>query len=890
MQAQQIIKVSASFSNKTVQNIFLEFESQYPLRFFFKETELPKKTLSISFDNTPIIEAINELLKDSGLKAFLFKDYAVVIGPKALISENFTPRFYDAIKTNQALLDERLETGKIMVGIDNILSPTGIAKIRGEIKDEDSEELVSTCLVDFFELNQKVLSSNQGTFEITVPIGIYKVKITHPLYADLYTEITVKNDGDFTLALSKRIYELETVSILSQENELAESFAGLSRLNVAQIEAIPVFMGDPDPVKGILYLPGVTSAGDGATGFNVRGGNTDENQILLGGNMLFNANHAFGFFGGLNTDAIREVNLFRGDMPAEYGGRLSSVMDIQLKRASTEHFSLKGGIGPINGKLTAEIPLKPQKNSLLLSGRSLYSDWILNRIEVPEIRNSSLFFYDINAHYLHHFNTKNILTGEIYSSQDDFQYTNQFGFDYRSNAVSLHLSSLLGNRVTSSLALSYSSYKSIQKDLNTIHSGFDTGIQYFSFKEKVTFQQSLNVKWNGGLSIIYYQSQSGKIFSLRESSPVNTTTLPNQQAIETAGFLDLALLINQKWKINAGIRTSWFSFLGPGQYYLYQNNQNPLVEEIVDSLLFDKGSNIASYFTPEPRLSLNYQWSSTQSLKLGYSRTAQYIFQLSNFDIPIPTNPWILSNYFLKPQRAHNLSIEFIKNWQQVHWTTSFGSYYRWMTALKDYRDFADLMINRHFETEVFHVNGRAYGLELNLRKNKGILQTNISYTLARVERKTNGLSPERSINDNQWYPTNYDKTHELNIFLNYYLNFRHSIAITFNYATGRPTTAQIGYFDIDGISRIPIYANRNELRIPDYHRLDIAYTIGQSTKRSKQWKSSWTFGLYNVYGRRNAYAVFFNQNFSMPAKANKLSILGSAFPTITYNFNFGKQ
>ena len=411
---------------------------------------------------------------------------------------------------------------------------------------------------------------------------------------------------------------MEAVTITSVEDQVLQTVSGLTRLDKVQIDAMPAFMGEPDVMKSILYVPGVSTLGEGATGFNVRGGNTDENLILLGESSLFNANHAFGFFSGINTDVIENVKLYRGNMPAEYGGRLSSVMDIQLKNAHTEKFKLKGGIGPLHGKLLAEIPLQKGTQSLLIGGRSLYSDWLLDQVQIPDVQNSSVFFYDLNLRYFNRLSDRSKLTASLYSSLDDFEYAREFGFEYRTLAANLNLTHILNREISSSLDVSYGSYSSTRQDLiEPGNSAYDTQIRYYQAKGKITYSPSDRLSLTSGVSMIYYHTQPGTLAPLQTPSVVKPVVLPDQQAIEAAAFVSTELTIGTKWTLTPGLRISYFNALGPGQRFVYQDDQNPLISEITGSLSFASGESLAHYATLEPRLALNYQWAGQNALKLG---------------------------------------------------------------------------------------------------------------------------------------------------------------------------------------------------------------------------------------------------------------------------------
>jgi len=881
---------SVVFEN-SLEEVLGQIERNYSVRIFYKSEDLPNESVKIVLSDSSIVDGINEGLKQFDLKIIEYNNQIFVIGKKNLMEEVATSDFYEKIAIAGKVLTGMSQADNkelIVVGDKNNISLSGRGLINGLIVDQNTGEPIIGCLVSFAEVDDKAISDIEGRFQIRLPIGAYDLYLKSVGYADVVKKVILKGDGDFFANMSDQLTTLDEIVVYGdQEGNMVRRREVLSQL---QMKELPAFLGEPDIIKSILVLPGISSVGDGAAGFNVRGGNSDENLVLMNDIMLFNTSHALGFFGAINSDAISKVSLYKGDMPADFGGRLSSVLDIQLKEANNEKFSIKGGLGPFTGNLTMEIPLIKGKSSILVGGRSSYSDWLLNRVNVPDVKKSSLFFYDLNLHYAHQINEKFKLTSTVYLSQDNFGFSDKFGFEYGTQSFAVKLYNLLNRRITSDFSISYSDFKSQKFDYQgSLASIFDSGIEYYKLKERVVFELTNNFILDLGGSFINYESKPGLIRPGNEFSVISSNELKNKSAIELAGFASTVFSINSQVNLSAGIRISNYNLLGPERQFIYNDQSRPSVATMEDTVFFDTGENIISFSNLEPRFSFEWKIGSDIVLSSGYSRAAQYLFQISNTANAAPVDVWVLSNRYLLPPKTHNFSIDITRNKFLNFGIISLGYFYRTSSNLKDYIDFADLIVNEHLETEIINVQGRAYGMEFNLKRNFGNLTGDASYTFSRSQRKTDDALFKNSINVNNWYFSNYDKTHSMTLLSKYKFNNRHSISMNFNYSTGRPATAPIGFFDVEDGTRVPIYSERNQLRIPNYHRLDITYSVAQDYWERKKWKSSWTFGIYNIYGRRNAFSVFFTQSTGSQLQANKFSVLGSAFPAITYNISFSK-
>ncbi len=873
--------ITANYQGQSVTAVLQDIESKLPLQFYYKDNELPNKSITATFEESALEDVLYELLRETSLGYIPYRDYAIVIAPQTIVEESYSADYYQALEENLNQ-DENSRTNKrtIVIGDFKQLSPSGKAKITGQIIDEQTNEPIIGATLLWSELNVGTATDYDGNFETEIPTGEYEVLVQYIGYSDLLKKVKVYSDGTFDIPLSKAAIDLEAVVVSAQavDANVENVQIGVERLDAATIKKTPTFLGEADVVKTLLLNPGVSSIGEGATGFNVRGGNVDQNLILQDEGFIFNASHALGFFSTFNADLIRSVQLYKGNIPAQFGGRLASVLDVELRDGNFEQFKIKGGAGPVSSRISVEGPVIKEKSSFLAGFRSTYSDWVLQLINVEEVKRSSAFFYDANLKYTHRLNKKNTLTLSGYSSQDDFVYNQQFGFDYATWMGQLSFNTIFNDQFYNKFSLTTSNYTSTQTDLDpTTGANLTNEINYYKVKDVVTRDLDNGMKLDIGASAILYNSLPGERTPFGELSTVIPKRLEEERGIESAAFANIEYEVGPRLLASGGLRYSFYQFLGNKTIYEYQD-EDPTggVDNIIGTS--ERSGVIASYGNLEPRLSLRYKLDPAKSLKMGYSRTAQYVNQIYNSDTPTPTNQFQLSTNYIAPQRSHNFSIGYFQNLSDNNIETSIEVFGRVIDDAFDYKDFASLIVNDHLETELLSGEGRAAGVELSFKKKRGTVNGWLSYTLSRSERRIEG------INKNDWYRSNFDKPHDVSLVLNYNPNQRHTITVNFNYSTGRPATPPLGNYVTDRGLAVPVYAERNQVRIPDYHRMDIAYTIGQGYRKTAKVKTSWTLSLYNVYGRRNAFSVFYTPGaFNIP-EANKLAILGSVFPAITFN------
>lgn len=874
------LKITANFQGTPLKSALEKIESDYSIRLYFQEEQLPSKTISASFEEASIDVVMSELLSGSDLGYFAYRDFSIIIAPWVTIQEVYSADYYQALEENLNEDDDDREKRKqLVIGDIKELKPSGTAKIKGTVLYKREPVIGATIL--WTDLGEGTATDENGVFEMELPTGKHEILIQYIGYQDFMKTVVIYSDGEMTVKMRDDAVNLAEVVV---EAESADANVdnvqiGVAKLDVEQIKKLPTFMGEADVVKSLLLQPGVSTIGEGATGFNVRGGQVDQNLVMQDESFIFNASHALGFFSTFNTDLIKDVSLYKGNIPAQYGGRIASVLDVELKTGSFQDYKIKGGVGPVSSRISAEGPIVKDKTAFIAGFRSTYSDWVLSQFKLQEVKNSSAFFYDANLRITQKVGEKSTLILSGYASDDEFRYNNQFGFDYSTWIAALNLKTIHNDRLYSKLSLSTSEYKSTQFDFEGIDaSALDNSLKYYKIKEHITYNTENGMKLDMGLSSIFYDVNPGDIRPWGEFSETIPSTLENEKGLESAIFANAEWDITPALQVSGGLRFMHYAFVGPKTIFEYENGI-PDTEGIVDSV--SATGFIDNFISLEPRFSARYRINATTSVKLGYSRTSQFINQIANTDSPTPTSQWQLSREHIEPFRSHNFSLGVFKNFKDNIWETSAEVFYRNIDALFDYKDFAILIMNDNLETELLEGQGRAYGFEMSVKKKRGLWHGDLAYTFSRSQRMVEG------INRGTWYSSNFDKPHDFSLVLNYQPNQRHTFTMNFSYSTGRPTTPPFGNYKTERGAVVPIYANRNQIRIPDYHRLDIAYTIGQGYKKDQKFKTSWTISVYNLYGRENAFSVFFSQAAFQQAQANQLAILGSAFPALTFNFEF---
>ena len=765
--------------------------------------------------------------------------------------------------------------------------------ISGVISDSKTNETLIGVNIYIPEKKATITTNEYGFYSLTVPKGTYEIQISYVGYETLEETISLERDSKKNFNLTETGQALDEVVINTEKTatNIRKPEMSVHKLSTATIKKIPVVLGEVDIIRALLTLPGVTNAGEGQSGFNVRGGGADQNLILLDEATIFNSSHLFGFFSVFNPDAIKDLKLYKGGIPSRYGGRISSVLDIYQKDGNSNKFSMNGGIGLISSRLLAEGPIVKDKLSFLFAGRGSYAHLFLKLSDNP----NSAYFYDLNTKLNYKLNSNNNLFLSGYFGRDVFNINNNFINTYGNATLNLRWNHLFSDKLFSNLSAIYSDYY-YGLDLDLIGFLWNSGIKNYNIKYDFKYYVTDKVKLNYGVSGIYYDFNPGTIEPSNSESGINYKQLEKKYAFEPSVYLEAEQKISNKLSLSYGLRFSRFYRLGSSTVNLYENNQ-PVVfnQELqiyekatpIDTQFYDKNKVIESFNNLEPRFAASYQLNDNTSIKASYNRMTQYLQLISNTASPTPLDIWTPSDQYIKPQIADQVALGYFRNFKEDNYSLEVETYFKKVKNRIDYIDGADLIANEAIEQAILNGEMRSYGIEFLLRKNSGNLNGWISYTLSKSEQKTPGRNAnEPGINNGKWYRSGYDKLHNLSVTSSYNYNPKWTFGANFVLQTGQPVTFPNGQYEYQGIT-IPTYGLRNEDRLPTYHHLDISATYTPKPTKKNGWQSEWVFSIYNLYGRKNAASISFRQNVDTGAnEAIRLSIFGIV-PGVSYNFKF---
>ena len=680
----------------------------------------------------------------------------------------------------------------------------------------------------------------------------------------------------------------EIVVVGGRQSAVKNMMMGSEKFKPVILKNIPSAFGESDIMKIVLTLPGVTTIGEASSGYNVRGGATDQNLILYNGGTVYNPSHLFGLFTSFNSDAVEDVELFKSSIPVEYGGRISSVLRVTSKEANMEKFTGSASIGALTSKANIEIPIVKDHVSLLLNGRTTYSDWILKKLpEDSGYKNGTANFYDFGGALTWKINSMHRLKLYGYWSKDKFSFSSQDKYGYQNRNISVEWRSILNEKVTATFSAGLDHYdyfneeSSIPSEAARLSFGIDQLWGKIHFRQHLSEKQVLSY----GLSIQHYNVQAGKYEPVGEESCITTDQLQREKALESAAYIDYERSLTEKLSVSVGLRYSMFNALGPRDVNIYTDGELPSDETLIETR--HETGFIKTYHAPELRLSARYALQENLSLKAGFNTMRQYIHKVSNTSIMSPTDIWKLSDLNIKPQNGWQLAAGIYHETARKKYEFSAEVYYKHISDYLNYRSSAVLLMNHHLETDVISTKGQAYGVELQAKKPIGKLNGWVSYTFSRSLLRQDDNRVAMPLNDGDWYPTEYDRPHEVKAVLNFKFTERYSLSSNFNYATGRPTTLPAGkYYDSHTQKYMPYYTDRNTYRIPDYMRLDLAFNIEPTHKLTSFLHTSFSIGVYNALARKNAYNIYY-VNEGEKIKGYKLSVFGTAIPYVSLNIRF---
>lgn len=771
------------------------------------------------------------------------------------------------------------------------LSAQDRSTISGYIKDAQNGEDLIGATVLISGTSQGAITNVYGFYSITVAPGNYKVEFRYIGYQTVVRDVDLAANQRIDLELSGSAVQLEELVVTAEPDDVNVSGIQMSsnKLDIQTIQKIPTLLGEVDVLRSIQFLPGVSTVGEGASGFNVRGGSVGQNLVLLDEAPVYNSSHMLGFFSVFNPDAVKDINLIKGGIPARYGGRISSILDIRMKEGNNKEFAASGGIGTIFSRFAIEAPIVKDKASFIIAGRRSYADVLAKLFTDVLDDGAALNFYDLTLKANYNINPKNRVFVSGYLGRDNFKFDEQQGFTWGNRTATVRWNHIFNDRLFANFTTFFSDYDYVLAFGDDARDQFDWDSRIFNYDIKPEFTYFLNpsneISFGGEILLYRFEPANAVGVSNGETRDIS---LEDKYALETSVYLENIQKVGDNISLQYGLRSSNFQYIGPGKYFNYDNTEPGVRRNVTDTLTADNGEVIQSYNNLEPRFSIKYQVDPRNSIKASYNRTSQYIHLISNTTASNPLDIWTPSTNNIKPQIGQQWAVGWFRNFGvENNIEASLETYYRKTENQIDYIDGADILINEFLEGDLLSGNGRAYGLELLVKKKTGKVNGWVSYTLSRTELQVDG------INNNEWYPTRYDQTHNFKFAAFLETSGRWSFSANFTFISGTPTTFPSSRFQVQDYV-IPYNSGngRNNIRIPDYHRLDLSATL--QGKPHKKYQSHWVFSLYNVYGRRNPFSIYFAQEDVRPipgtptnTQATRVSIIGSIIPSVSYNFKF---
>jgi hypothetical protein len=899
-------KYSFEFNSVDLKTAIESIEKESNFKFFFQAEWLDnnKQQITGSYKNITIDELLNQIFNPTEINFFIDKN-KIILSKNNIIRDKLPDDFFGKsianeiengvnkpvfYKDNDTLTNKPKKNDFVtVIGKESKKSDKKTCTLTGYLKDAKTGQALSNVFIKVQNKKISTTTDADGFYKLEVPVGINYIETDLVSHNKIVKKIILYNDGTMNIKLDEKFNVLDEVVINAKKSENVKSaISGVTSIDIEGIKNIPLVLGERDIFKVATILPGVKQTGEGSAGYNVRGGKEDQNLILLDNALIYNPAHFFGFFSSVSPYTTKKANIYKGSIPAEFGGRLSSVFDVTSKNGNPTKFSGEGGIGPVTSNLALSTPIIKDKSSILVGGRATYSGWILRSLKEESLKNSQASFYDGIVKYNHKFNAKNNFESTFYYSHDAFSISSDSLFKYSNRLVSLKYEHTFNDKHKGALLFTNSEYRFfIDYQGNNILTAFDFGYKINENNVMLKMNYLLNDKHkiNYGVASKLYGVNPGFLDPKSNESQILPVNIDKERGIESAAYISDSYKVSQKLLVDFGFRYSTFSALGASSQRIYQEGV-PLNEGTITEIKeFKKNEIIKTYGGFEPRIAARYIIADNLSVKGGYDKTYQYIHLLSNNTTQSPTDTWKLSDLNVKPQVAEQFSLGLYKNIPAKDIEISLEGYYKKSENFLDYKVAAQLLLNENIETQLLQGKGKAYGLEFLLKKNSGRLNGWIGYTYSRTFVKLDSEFNDEKVNSGNYFPANFDKPHDVSVVLNYRFTKRYSFSSNFIYQTGRPITYPIGKYTY-GNSEFTLYSDRNQFRIPDYYRLDIGFNVEGTHKLKKLAHGFWNISIYNVLGRNNPYSVFFVTEKG-EVKAYKTSIFAIPVPTITYNFKF---
>jgi hypothetical protein len=897
--------ISGNFHEITFHEFVEKVEAQTDFHFYYDPSQFDSLTITLAVSNAHLQAVLDKIFNYTKWHYTIDKDNQVFISKGFSLSANLPYGFFNGEKDTATLavknegisnyINQSKKAAQIIsvenklfdIGIKRNDVPKGKVNMAGYIRDAQTGESVSGALLYTDHPHVQVNSDQFGYYSIILPAGRHTLNVIAPGMFDAVRQVMLYSDGKFDIEMNEKVVKLKEVLVeAGKEKNVRSTTMGMDKLTMTAIKQIPAVMGEVDVLRAVLTLPGVKSVGEASTGLNVRGGATDQNLILFNGLNIYNPSHLFGFFSAFDPDVIKDVTLYKSSVPAKYGGRISSVLDITSLDGNDKKISGSAGIGPLTSKVTVEGPIVNSKTTFVVGARTTYSDWLF-KVLPKDYEKSCASFRDGTIHINHKINSKNNIYVNGYISGDKFNLNNDTTYQYHNKNANINWKHNFNNRFYGVLSAGIDHYDyQVAFNADSVNA-YKLGFSINQYKANLDFSYFLSNKHTitFGVSSLFYDVHSGSFDPVGKFSLIVPDTLEAEHALESALYLSDRYNVSSDFSIDAGVRFSMFNYMGAKHVNSYAPGLPKDLNNVLATNYYPSGKIIKTYMGPEFRLSARYSLSENTSIKASANSLRQYIHMLTNTTTISPTDVWKLSDPNLQPQLGTQVALGLYKNFKNNTIETSVELYYKWFSHYLDYRSGAVLVMNHHIETDVINTKGRAYGAEFLLKKSTGKVNGWLSYTYSRSLLKQDDPNAAEKINDGTEYPSNFDQPHNFTFIGNYRINHRFSISFNATYSTGRPITLPVAEYDYAGSVRV-LYSDRNAYRIPDYFRTDLSMNLEGNHKIHQATHNSWTWGLYNLTGRKNAYSVYFiSQNGNI--HGYKLSIFGSAIPFITYNIRF---
>lgn len=886
------VRITGTYRQMPLETFISETEQKYPVRFYFDEKAIDRITVTADFQDTPLDKCLEIILKDKPIN-FQILDRQVVLYSGSLLTNMFPGNDSNNEIKEYALPEKKLSRDKLLqlqYRIINIGTPgknnSGTATLSGYLKNFDNGDPIIGGIAYVSDIQKGATSDGKGFYKITLPVGNHVVSFRCVGMEPVMRNINLYSDGKLDVDMEIKINLLGEAVVTGQGKGNLGQMSGMEKIDIQMMKSIPTLLGEADVMKSVLTLPGVQTVGEGTSGFNVRGGSTDQNLILVDQATMYYPSHFFGNFSAINSETVDNATLYKGSMPAKYGGRISSVFEINTIEGNHKKISGSAGVSPLSSRVNIDGPLFSDKSSFLASFRTTYSNWVLDQINVAELHNSKASFNDIQLKLNLYLNENNNLLINFYKSGDNFRLHSDTAYNFNNTIGSFTLKHKFNQNLKSSTSLAFSQYDYEIANRNSSNESFvlTHKLGELTFNNDFEYISHTGIKYVFGADLKYYTVNPGERKAL-DNSNIIPLSFANEHALEYGLYAGNEYNITEKLRIDGGIRLSGLYSLNTGKEYIYAPNLPYIVDNIIDTIATNKSGVSKAYMNPEWRISLNYSTGRNSSVKLSYNKTAQYIHMLSNTTAISPTDTWKLSDKYLPPATGNQISAGYFKSFKRDLINASAEVYYKMVNNVKQYKAGADLLLNDHIETEVVNGKAKSYGIELSLEKTAGRVYGRLDYTYSRTLIKSVSPYKEDLINNGEYFPANYDKPHNFNLLASLKASRRIILSSNVTYSTGRPITYPISKYQLDNEVFLQ-YSQYNQYRIPDYFRMDLSLTINGNLKKDQLIHSWITFSLYNLTGRKNPYSVYF-QSEGGKFDAYQLSIFGTVIPSITYNLKF---